>query len=64
MPRLRMPESTLLRVKTTAGSTKTYEIGNLPTVVAIVGIIVSLGNLAVALDTHFHLFKWAVFQVA
>lgn len=56
-----MPESTLLRVKTVAGSTdKTYEIGNLPTVVAIVGIIVSLGNLAVALDTHFHWFKWAV----
>jgi len=57
-----MPD--LLRVKTTAGSTKTYEIGNLPTVVTIVGIIVSLGNLAVALDTHFHWFKWAVLQVA
>jgi len=56
-----MPESTLLRVKTTAGSTKTYEIGNLPTVVTIVGIIVSLGNLAVALDTHFHWFKSVVF---
>lgn len=56
-----MPDSTLLRVKTIAGSRdKTYEIGNLPTVVAIVGIIVSLGNLAVALDTHFHWFKWAV----
>lgn len=56
-----MPESTLLRVKTTAGNTdKTYEIGNLPIVVAIVGIIVSLGNLAVALDNHFHWLKWAV----
>lgn len=56
-----MPESTLLRVKTTAGiAEKTYDIGKLPTVVAIVGIIVSLGNLAVALDTHFHWFKWLV----
>jgi len=55
-----MPD--LLRVKTTAGSAaKTYEIGNLPTVVTIVGIIVSLGNLAVALDTHFHWFKSVVF---